>query len=84
MRKRTTLNKTEYKTLNNKLNKLLRSAKRNCYSNQLEKEKKNIKNTWKLLNNVLNKDHKNSCNTELNLNGQITLIKFLNISMIFS
>ena len=70
MRKRTTLNKTKYKTLNNKLNKLLRSAKRNYYSNQLEKEKKNIKNIWKILNNVLNKDHKKSCNTEFNLNGQ--------------
>ena len=70
MRKRTTLNKTKYKTLNNKLNKLLRSAKRNYYSNQLEKEKKNIKNTWKILNNVLNKNHKKSCNTEFNLNGQ--------------
>ena len=58
IRKRTTLNKTKYKTLNNKLNKLLRSAKRNYYSNQLEKEKKNIKNTWKILNNFLNKDHK--------------------------
>ena len=33
MRKRTTLNKTKYKTLNNKLNKLSRSAKRNYYSN---------------------------------------------------
>ena len=71
MRKRTTLNKIKYKTLNNKLNKLLRSAKRNYYSNQLEKEKKNIKNTWKISNNVLNKDHKKSCNTEFNLNGQV-------------
>ena len=70
-RKRTTLNKTKYKTLNNKLNKLLRSAKRNYYSNELEKEKKNIKNTWKILNNVLDKDHKKPCNTEFNLNGQI-------------
>ena len=70
MRKRITLNKTKYKTLNNKLNKLLRSAKRNYYSNQLEKEKKNIKNMWKILNNVLNIDHKRSCNTKFNSNGQ--------------
>ena len=49
----------------------MRPAKRNYYSNQLEKEKRNIKNTWKILNNVLNKDHKKSCNTEFNLNGQI-------------
>ena len=63
----------------------MRSAKRNYYSNQLEKEEKNIKNTWKILNNVLNKDHKKSCNTEFNVNGQIiiTPIKFLNTSMIF-
>ena len=56
IRKGTTLNKTKYKTLNNKLNKLLRSAKRNYYSNLLEKEKKNTKNTWKILNNVLKVD----------------------------
>ena len=48
----------------------MRSAKRNYHSNQLEKEKENIKNTWKILNNVLNKDHKKSCNTQFNLNGQ--------------
>ena len=71
MTKRTSLNKTKYKTLNNKVNKLLRNAKKNYFSDQLEKEKKNIKNTWKILNNVLNKDHKKPCNTEFNLNGQI-------------
>ena len=36
-------NKTKYKTLNNKVNKLVRSAKKNYFSNQLEKEKTNIK-----------------------------------------
>ena len=56
MRNRTTLNKSKYKTLNKKLKKLLRSAnKRNYYLNQLENE---TKNTWKVLKNVLNKDHK--------------------------
>ena len=71
MKKRTPLNKTKYKTLNNKLNKLLKTAKKNYFSDQLEKEKNNIKNTWKILNNVLNKNHTKPCNTEFNLNGQV-------------
>jgi len=71
MNKRTQQSKTKYKTLKNKVNKLLRTAKKNYYSDQLKKEKNNIKNTWKILNNVLNKDHKRPCHTEFNLNGKI-------------
>ena len=71
MNKRTNLNKTKYKTLNNKVNKLLRTAKKNYFSNQLENEKRNIKNTWKVLNNALNKNQYRPCNTEFNLNGTV-------------
>ena len=49
----------------------MRSAKKNYYVLQLDKEKKNIKNTWKILNNVLNRNKSKSLNTEFNLNGQI-------------
>ena len=71
MNRRTHLNKTKYKTLNNKVNKLVRSAKKNYFSNQLEKEKTNIKNTWKILNNALNKNHRKPRNKIFNINGQI-------------
>ena len=71
MNKRTNQNKTKYKTLNNKVNKALRTAKKNYFSNQIENEKRNIKNTWKILNNALNKNQYKPCNTEFNLDGRI-------------
>ena len=71
MNKRTSFNKTKYKTMNNKVNRLLRTAKKNYFSTPLQKEKNNIKNTWKILNNILNKNNHKSCNTEFNLNGQV-------------
>ena len=37
----------------NKLNVSLRLAKQNYFSSLLEKEKYNMKNTWKILNSVL-------------------------------
>ena len=69
MNKRTNMNKTKYKTLNNKVNKLLRTAKKNYFSNQLENEKGSIKNTWKVLNNALNKNQYKPCSTEFNSDG---------------
>ena len=37
----------------------------------LKNEKRNIKNTWKVLNNALNKNQYRPCNTEFNLNGTV-------------
>ena len=39
----------------NILTKVLRTAKKNYYHIQFEKEKNNIKNTWKIINSVINK-----------------------------
>ena len=51
-------NISKYKMYRNKLNILLRLAKQNHFSNLLEKEKFNIKNTWKILNSVLRNNKK--------------------------
>ena len=48
-------NKNNYKTFKNKLNHLLRIAKRMYYEKQLERVKTNTKNTWKILNEVINR-----------------------------
>ena len=43
----------KYKTYKNKLNKILKTAEQNYYNEQLNKHRKNMKATWKLLNEVI-------------------------------
>ena len=45
----------QYKTYKNKLNHLIRIAKRSYYDRKFESAKKDLKLTWKLLNGVKNK-----------------------------
>ena len=47
-----------YKKYKNKLNHLLRSAKRRYYEERLESTKINIKTTWKTLNEIIKKKTK--------------------------
>ena len=51
----TTQNEFLYKCYKNKLNHSLRVAKRRYYRNKIEEAKSNIKSTWRLLNEILNK-----------------------------
>ena len=48
----------KYKTYKNKLTSILRITEKNYYSSLLEKQKANVTETWKILNEVINK-HKN-------------------------
>ena len=43
----------KYKMYRNKLNTTIKLAKQNYYRNQLEHEKGNMRNTWKILNSCL-------------------------------
>ena len=45
----------QYKAYKNKLNHLIRIAKRTYYDNKFESAKKDLRLTWKLLNEVINK-----------------------------
>ena len=54
--KRNSTNHLAYTKNKNILTSVLRSAKKNYFFNQFEREKNNIKNTWKLINTVINKD----------------------------
>ena len=49
------VNEVSYKKYKNKLNHSLRISKRNYYDKQLDYFKTNTKNTWKILNEVINK-----------------------------
>ena len=44
---------SNYKTFRNKLACLVRVARRNCYNNRLDKARSNLKQTWKILNEVI-------------------------------
>ena len=48
-------NENTYKRFKNKLNHLLRIAKREYYENQIKYAQSNIKHTWKILNEVINR-----------------------------
>ena len=58
LNKPTDTNISKYKMYRNKLNISLRLAKQNHFSSLLEKEKHNMKNTWKILNSVLRSSKK--------------------------
>ncbi len=60
LRKPSDTNIAKYKQYRNKLNSLLRTAKRNYYSELLEDEKNNMRNTWKIINSIIRKKTKTS------------------------
>ena len=48
-------NETRYKKYKNRLNHLLKIPKRNHYDDKFENAKGNLKQTWKILNEIINK-----------------------------
>ena len=55
LKKRTIEAELTYKTYKNKLVRIMKSSKRDYYSKVLEENKSNIKNTWKVLNDIIKK-----------------------------
>ena len=45
---------SNYKSFRNKLTCLVRIARKNFYDNKLDKARSNLKQTWKILNEVIN------------------------------
>ena len=61
----------KYKTYKNKLILLLRTAKKRYYEMQLDKSKENIKQTWRILNHVINRNKRKASSTlQLHDNGR--------------
>ena len=48
----------QYKAYKNKLNHLIRIAKHSYYENKFDQAKDNLKETWRLINEVINKNKK--------------------------
>ena len=62
---------SQYKIYRNKLNHLIRISKRNYYDERFDSEKNNLRETWKLINEVINKKERPLCPPHL-----ITQIKY--------
>ena len=69
--KRDETSKNKYTSYKNILTTLLRVSKREYYSSQLKTYKNDMKNTWKIINNVLNKNRKKSQISKINNEGTI-------------
>ena len=54
IRNRNSALESQYKSYKNKLNHLIRLAKRNYYDDKFEKTKNDLKKTWKLIHEVIN------------------------------
>ncbi len=66
-----TKNCDTYKTYRNKLHSTLRMAKRNYFSDILEKERNNMRNTWKILNSILRP--KTTASTDKFVSGDVSI-----------
>ena len=51
---------SQYKIYSNKLNTLIRIAKRNYFDERFDLAKNNLKETWKIMNEVINKSKRKS------------------------
>ena len=71
IRKRNETNHTNYTRYRNVLTKVLRIAKRNYYYTQFENEKNNVKNTWKIIHSVLNKQPVSKKISTISFDGKV-------------
>ena len=72
LNKPTETNATTFKMYRNKLNSLLKLAKQNYFSSKLDKERYNMRNTWKVLNSILRSPKKKCCNKFVRENNTYT------------
>ena len=65
--------KTRYKTYRNKLGHILKKAEKQHYTDLLSAIKSNLKKTWQIMKNVVNKNKVKNVNSKFRLNdGSLT------------
>ena len=65
-------NVENYKHYRNKLNKLLKVAERKHYDDLFEHNKSNLKKTWSIIKDVINKKKANACPKSFKINNQMS------------
>ena len=66
---------TKYKQYKNKLSILLKVSEKNHYTNLMEEYKNNLRNSWRILKEVINKRKNRSVCSKFMLNGQFVTDK---------
>ena len=66
---------TKYKQYKNKLSILLKVSEKNHYTNLMEEYKNNLRNSWRILKEVINKRKNRSACSKFMLNGQFVTDK---------
>ena len=72
MRQNTRYNETKYKVYKCKLNGLLRKSEREHYATFFEENKHNLKKSWSLLKEIINKKHERITQTKFIVNKVVT------------
>ena len=73
---RSVANEIQYKTYRNKLNSILKFAEKKYHSDLLDESKHNIKKTWQIIKNIINKNTAKKYHSEFKMNdGSITCDK---------
>ena len=69
---RTAYNELMYTTYRNKLKNILGKAEQDYYAKLLEANKSNMRKTWSIIKQVINKKKQSKCETEFKLNDEST------------
>ena len=73
MRSKSDILQQAYSKLRNKVNKLNLDLKRDLFTNKISSYQGDLKNTWKVINQVLNKKSKTTNIPSLNIDGNVVL-----------
>ena len=72
MRSKASSDEIDYKKYRNTLNSLLRNAERQHYDSSLNENISNLKNTWRIIKEIINKKKSNCINFRFFVNNSIT------------
>ena len=62
---------TYYKKYKNKLSSIIRTAEKSYYNTKLNKNKDNLKNTWKIIKDIIDKNQNKIANLEFKINDRL-------------
>jgi len=70
-RRRTTYNEIRYKLFRNRLKHLIKAAKKSYYQDLLSVNKSNLKQSWRILKEMIGKRDHSKCNIDFLIDGEI-------------
>ena len=68
--KNSVYNEIKYKRYKNKLQNVIRNAKKSYYGSKIEENKTNLSKSWKILKELVTSNERSQCNTEF-VDGEV-------------